>query len=245
MDQERFFEAYQKTAFVNRERTGIGTLGEKTVHAVLKHYFEPDVSRQEVKIGSYYADIYNGEEIIEIQSRQFNKLRGKLAVFLKEYPVTVVYPVPGKKWLYWLDKDTGQVSKGRLSPKKGTPYEVFLELYRIKEFLGSPNLRIHVMILEVEEYRYLNGWSRDRKKGSSRFDRIPTRIMEEVRMESTEDYKKLVPEETPEEFDSREFAKAAHIPLKLAQTALNILYDTGAVDRVGKRGNAYLYKVTP
>lgn len=242
MDQLRFLQAYNKIAHVNRERAGIGTLGEKTLHAVLKNYFEPDETRQEIKLGNYYADIYSEQGVIEIQSRQFDKLRGKLAVFLEEYPVTVVYPVPGKKWLYWLDKDTGQVSKGRVSPKRGTAYEVFAELYRIKEFLQKPNLSICVMILEVEEYRYLNGWSRDKKKGSSRCDRIPTRIMEEVNLKGPEDYGKLIPENLPEEFDSREFAKAAHISLKLSQTALNILFDTGAVARVGKRGRAYLYR---
>jgi len=36
----------------------------------------------------------------------------------------------------------------------------------------------------------------------------------------------------------------AHIPTKLAQTVLNILYHVGTVYRVGKKGNSYLYEVT-
>ncbi|NLZ80724.1 MAG: hypothetical protein GX913_02820, partial [Clostridiales bacterium] len=84
MDHQRFLEAYEKIAFVNRERDGIGTLSEKTLHAVLKHYFEPKIENQEVKIGSYYADIYTEEGIIEIQTKQFNKLRNKLKAFLPE-----------------------------------------------------------------------------------------------------------------------------------------------------------------
>ena len=64
MDQLRFLQAYQKTAYVNRERNGIGTLGEKTLHALLKNYLEPDETKQEIRLGTYYADIYNGKEII-------------------------------------------------------------------------------------------------------------------------------------------------------------------------------------
>lgn len=46
-----------------------------------------------------------------------------------------------------------------------------------------------------------------------------------------------------EQFTSAEFAKAAHIRRPLAQTTLNILYEVGAVKRVGKKGNNYLYEV--
>lgn len=242
MDHLKFLEAYQKTAYANRERSGIGTLGEKTLHALLKNYFEPDETKQEIRLGAYYADIYNGEEVIEIQTRQFNRLRGKLDVLLQQYPVTVVYPVPGKKWLYWLDQESGEVSKGRVSPRKGTVYEVCAELYKIKPLLRNPNLHIHVLVLEMEEYRYLNGWSRDKKRGSSRCDRIPTRIMEELTILSQEDYGRLLPEELPGEFGSLELAKTAHISRSLAQVALNILYEVGTVERVGKKGNAWVYR---
>ena len=173
MNEEKFLKASQKIVNHHREKNKIGTLGEKTLHAVLKNYFEPDETKQEIRVGSYYADIFDGEEIIEIQTRQFNKLREKLSVFLKEYPVTIVYPVPGEKHLYWLDQESGELSRGRLSPKKGTPYEICAELYKIKNYLRNPNLHFHILILEVDEYRFLNGWSKDRKRGSSRCDRIP------------------------------------------------------------------------
>lgn len=242
MDHTKFLMAYNKIVRQNRESSGIGTLGEKTMHAVLKNYFEPSEERQEIKIGTYFADICTGDKIIEIQTRQFNKLRNKLEVFLQEYEVTIVYPVAMKKWLYWLDKESGEVSKGRLSPKKGTAYEVFKELYRIKGFLKHPNLHIHVMLMEVEEYRYLDGWSKDKKKGASRCDRIPTAILDEAMLFCPDDYRKMVPETVSETFDSRIFAKEAHLNRGGAQLVLNILYEVGAVERIGKNGNAFLYK---
>lgn len=72
MDQKRFEEAKRKIIGVDRQRLGIGTLSEKTVHAIFKDYYEPDEDHQEIPIENYVADIYRDGEIIEIQTRQFN-----------------------------------------------------------------------------------------------------------------------------------------------------------------------------
>lgn len=243
--QQRFEEAKNKIIGIDRQRLGIGTLSEKTVHAILKNYYEPDEDKQEIPIENYVADIYAGGEIIEIQTRQFNKLRDKLKTFLPLYPVTIVYPIPREKWLIWIDEESGELSNKRKSPKRGNAYMVFPELYKIKMFLKEENLRIRPVLLDMEEYRLLNGWSRDKKKGSSRFDRIPTELVEEVEINCLQDYMQFVPYELPEQFTTKDFAKAAHITTALAQTTLNILYYVGVVERVGKQGKAYLYEVVP
>ncbi len=243
MTQNNAFEAAkEKVIGVDRQRLGIGTLSEKTVHAILKNYYEPDEDKQEIPIENYVADIYADGEIIEIQTRQFDRIRNKLSVFLPLYPVTVVYPIPREKWVIWIDEESGELSKKRKSPAKGNPYLVFKELYKIKMFLKEPNLRFKLVFLDMEEYRLLNGWSGDRKKGSSRFDRIPTELVEEVDISCLQDYMQFVPYELPEEFTTKDFAKAAHIPLRLAQTVLHILHYVGTVERVGKRGKSYLYR---
>lgn len=242
-DKEAFEEAKKKIVGVDRQRFGIGTLSEKTVHAILKNYYEPDEDKQEIPIGQYVADIYSDGKIIEIQTRQFDKMRDKLAVFLPQYPVTIVYPIAREKWIIWIDEESGELSKKRKSPLKGTVYTVFPELYKIKMFLKDPNLRIRLVLLDMEEYKLLNGWSRDRKKGSSRYDRIPTELAEEVEITCVQDYMQFIPYELEGEFSSREFAKAAHITVRLAQIVLNILYHVGTVTRVGKSGNQYLYEI--
>lgn len=103
---------------MDRQRLGIGTLSEKTVHAIFKDYYEPDEDHQEIPIENYVADIYKDGEIIEIQTRQFNRMRGKLQAFLPLYPVTIIYPIPYEKWLIWIDEDSGELSKKRKSPKR-------------------------------------------------------------------------------------------------------------------------------
>ena len=141
-DREAFEAARKKVIGVDRQRLGIGTLSEKTVHAILKNYYEPDEDRQEIPIEKYVADIYANGEIIEIQTRQFNKMRNKLTAFLPLYPVTIVYPIPFEKWIIWVDEETGELSRKRKSPVRGNPYIAFVELYKIKMFLKDPNLRL-------------------------------------------------------------------------------------------------------
>ena len=153
MDVKRFEEIRDKVISAERARYGIGTLQEKTLHAILKDYYAPLKDMQEIPVDGYVADIYTGTEIIEIQTAQFNRMRSKLECFLPNYPVTIVYPVPKIKYLLWIDEETGECSKPRKSTVKGSVYRAFYELYKIKQYLPDKNLKLCFPILEIEEYR--------------------------------------------------------------------------------------------
>ena len=56
-DEDLFQKACNEIIHKEREKNGIGTLQEKTVHAVLKRFYEPDTGHQEIRIGNYVADI--------------------------------------------------------------------------------------------------------------------------------------------------------------------------------------------
>lgn len=242
LDNEKFKAACEKVLRAEHVRAGIGTLGEKTLHAVLKQYIEPFEGSHEVKIGPYVADIVGENGIIEIQTGGFDRLRKKLSAFLEVAAVTVVYPIAATKWLAWIDTETGEAAKKRKSPKRGTAYESFFELYKIKLLLTHPNLRVHLLLINMEEYRSLNGWSGDRKRGSSRHERIPISLVDEITIESPGDYLKLVPAGLPNEFTSKDYKKASGLSLSSSQTALNVLNHVGAVRRTGKQGRLNLYK---
>ena len=154
-----------------------------------------------------------------------------------------MHPIPHIKWVSWIDEETGEASPKRKSPKKGNPYQAFVELYKIRPFLKNENLHFKFALIDMEEYRLLNGWSRDKKRGSERFDRIPLKFVEEVCIDRREDYMQFVPFDLPEPFTSREFAKCAKIPMRLANVVLLILTDLSVVTRVGKQGNCYLYEL--
>lgn len=243
MDRTRFLSAAAKVISREHENHGIGTLGEKTLHAVIKNYIEPDEDFHEVPLEGYVADIYRDGHVYEVQTANFNTMRDKLRAFLPLYRVTIVYPVPATKWLRWIDVETGEISERRKSPKRGTPQAVFRELYRIKSFLKDPNLSIRILLIDVEETRLLDGWSYDKKKGSHRNDRVPSDLVEDLLLSRVEDYRMMVPPDL-ERFDSKQYARATKLTVNRARTALNVLYDLGIVERVDKVGNSFIYEVT-
>ena len=243
LNREAFEQAKLKVLLKQNDPQGFGTLQEKTVHAVMKLYYEPDEDYHEVPIEGYIADIYTGERIIEIQNGNFNRLRPKLAAFLPLYPVTVVYPIPHYKWVIWMEEETGELSKKHKSPVTGNVYHAFPELYRIKQFLGHPNLSFAFPLLDIDEYRLLNGWSKNRKRGSSRYDRMPLALADEVRIDCAADFLQLVPYELQEPFTVKEFAQAAGIHRDLAGSTLPLLTYMQLLARAGKRGREYLYEV--
>lgn len=241
-DLARFERARHKVIDQSQGLNGIGTLNEKTIHAVLKHYYSEDDTYHEKRVHAYVADLLINNQILEIQTRNFNALRKKLDAFLSDYDVTIIYPVPYTKWLCWIDLETGEISPKRKSPKKGTVYSIIRELYRIKNYLMHPNLHFIITFLNVEEYRILNGWSRDKKKGSTRKDGLPIGIVGEVHIDTIDDFNKLLPDHLPIPFTTNDYKKAAKVTQAVASTGLNILYSVGIIERIGKQGNAYLYK---
>lgn len=243
IEYDRFLQAKRKIVGKLHNDKGIGTLSEKTVHGILKNFYEPEEDCQEVALNGYVADIYNGEGVIEIQTRSFNKMREKLSVFLNYYPVTIVYPMPYNKWVSWVNTETGEAGPIRKSPRHFTGYDAFYELYKIKPFLTHPNLRFRFVLMDMEEYKLLNGWNESKKRGATRYDRIPLGIRQIITIDQTEDYMQFVPYELEEKFTSKDFAKAGKIPVDTARQVLQILNYTGTVRRVGKQGNNYIYEI--
>ena len=237
-----FQDACNHIIHQSRERNGIGTLGEKTLHAVLKKYLEPDETYHEIKIKNFFADIATPDGIIEIQTRNFSNLRKKLDVFLELGTVTIVYPIPATKWLLWIDEETGEISQKRKSPKQGTWYMALPELYAIKPYLLHPNLKIHLLLINMEEFRLLNGWGKDKKKGSTRYDRIPISLVNEFYINNKNDYCNLIPPSLTDTFTAKEFQKASRLSPKKSSLSLQVLRYIGAIEQSGMQGRAYTYK---
>lgn len=241
-DKEKFKQACEKIIGRERDRGPIGTLSEKTLHAVLKNYFEPYTENHEIKLGSFYADVVGENGIIEVQTRNLYKLKEKLMYFLAVARVTLVFPLPRVKYVSWVNQETGEVSSKHKSPKKGKPADCFYELYGLKSLLKHPNLTVCVVMLDVCDYRNLDGWGTGNKRGSTRNDRIPLDICEEIYLRTPEDYLNLISFPLPAEFTTADFKEASGTPLPYASRAVNILYHMGLCEKIGKRGRSNLYK---
>ncbi len=243
MDKLAFAEACERVIARERKSNGIGTLGEKTLHAVLKEYYEPYADNQEIKVGDFVADIVGENGIIEIQTANFRNLVRKLDVFLEYCDVTVVYPMAAVKHLVWLDRETGEIIDKRKSPKKMTICDSAFELYSIRYAFDNPRFHLKLCMLEIEEIRTVGKIKSKRGIGSSRVDRIPMALLDEISFDCVEDYKQFIPDGLEDEFTCKEFAKKASTDTDSARIIINFLIYLEHVRLVGKGKNgAFIYR---
>ncbi len=244
-EQKLRFDACCRRALTSKaQQSGIGTLGERVLHAVLKDFFEPDRSCHERKIGRFVADIQNEDGIIEIQTRAFSNLRRKLTAFSEEYAVNVVYPIASVKYLTWVDPETGELSDRRKSPKRGKPWDFLYELYALRPLMPLHGVTFTLIFCEMDEFRLKNGWSKDKKRGGARYERIPTAFDSLLRLEKPEDFAALLPP-LPETFTVKDFMVAAKMTRNTASKAVQTLCTLGVIESFDKKGNARIYRRMP
>ena len=237
-DNERFSKACEQA--LGREISTIATLNEKNLHSALKHYFAPEIS-QEAKIGNFYADAVTENGIIEIQSGSFGRLNTKLGAFLQASHVTVVYPFRKIIHNMYIHNATGELIKASPKRKMIDMTKFFLELYRIKTYLTNPNLTICIAELEIEKARFVEDERCIRKKGQ-KIDMIPLSVVREIYLEKPSDYSVFLPDNLPGEFTVSEFGKyCKNCQPKLM---LDILEYMMVVERIGKSGNGFVYRVS-
>lgn len=220
---------------------GIGTLGEKSLHRDLKNLYQPDPTRHEVRVGRLIADAQDPEGgVVEVQTGHFFALKKRLPIYLQAGRVRLVCPVAERKWLCWLDPETGEVLSRRRSPKRGTPLDLSRELVHILPFLREKNLIFSFILLEVEEYRLQNGWGRDGKRGSTRYERKLLQVLDRRDVSTPEGWASLLPA-LPPVFTAKELQKAARLSPAGASACLRVWQRAGALERGENRGRAYTY----
>ena len=240
-DEGRFRAARSAVLFESVAWDGIGTLSEKSLHKMLKLYIEPNIENHEVAYMGSIVDIKTADGIFEVQTRGYEKLVPKLRRILPTSTVTVVCPLAHEKYMRWLDRETGEMTERRKSPKRENAFDAFRMLFGIRELITHPNLHVRLVYMQVEDFRALDGWDKTRKRGSNRVERIPTRIIREEVISTTADYLGYLPETLGAEFTAPEFSRAIKRTSRYTFYVLKLLVATGAVREVGKRGRATLY----
>ena len=243
----------------------IGTLREKRLHAAVKLYLCPDETCHERPVGDLLredgakprrmvADILTDGHIMEVQTGGFFPLREKIGWYLTHTPcrVTVVHPIPAVKYLSWIDPADGSILSRHKSPKRGRVKDVAKELYWVSDFIGDPRFAVRILLLELEEYRLADGWSKDRKRGSNRYERFPTALLGDVTLWTPADYAAyFLPsalsapdaEGTPSVFTAAAYAKATGVRGKATYSTIHLLERLGLVreweERVGRAAAWY------
>lgn len=222
---------------------GIGTLHERTLHLALKYYFAPDPTTHEQRIGGFVADAVTEDGVIEVQTRSFSRLKEKINIFLQYCPVTVVYPIANPKWVVWVDED-GVVQSRRKSPKRENLYTAIHEIYALRQWIGGYPLRFALCFVEIEQYRCLNGYGKQKKIRGEHIDRVPLALHDIVMLESPVDYFTLLPNNLPMSFATDEAAKLIECSESDMRMLLNLLAQLGVVEKCGRKGRAYLWQMT-
>lgn len=239
-DKEKFKETTEKITESLRGQKGVGTLQEKSLHAVVKAYCQPNEEFHEQRLEGYVADVFDGTSVIEVQTRSFYKLKGKLAAFLPLYPVTVVYPVIRYRYIYRVNKDTGEVSKPRKSPKVGSLHSLFIEAYGLCEFINDPRLKLRVLLIDIDEYRLVSGEKDRGEKG----DLMPREIVADYRFDCLEDFAEILPEGLPETFTIEQYKKCGKLNKEAASYEIRVLTRLGVLKEAGREGRNKIWSVT-
>lgn len=243
-DNIRFAEARFRVLGETYDTGGIGTYMEKSLHRILKLYFEPDERLHEVSYLGKIADIMNESGITEVQTRSFGNLRDKLEKFLPTAHVTVVYPLHYEKYIRLIDRESGEISERKKSTKKCRVYDAFYELYNIRDLLSNKNLSLKLVFLNVEEYRYNGGRVAGKSRKKVRVECIPNTIHEIIDLNSPEDYRIFIPEDLPEEFCGADFGRAIGKRFKYGYSGIKILESLGVIAECRRDGNKIMYRRT-
>jgi len=245
MNQQTLQEAteeYVKNHENDNLKKTFGECKEKMIHGILKCYFEKDINNREVPVGTFYADIKNEKGIFEIQTRLFDKLKNKLNYYLKEgEEVYIVHPLIKNKDITYIDLNSGEKTC-RKSPYHASYFTPFKELYKIKSYLKYDNLHFIFIYLDVTETKQINARIKNRKKCLLSSLKYPENINDIIYINNINDYRKLLVGINGE-FTSKLLAKKTKSRIKDVMIALNVLYYLNIVERIGKIGRFYNYKI--
>jgi len=215
----------------------ISTMNESPLHAALKKRYSRAYDRHEVLVDGFLIDIVRDDLLIEIQTANFSAIKRKLETLLKDHPVRLVYPVARERWIVRQSGDGDRLGRRR-SPKHGSVESVFEELVYIPHLMPDPHFSLEVLLVEVDEIRRPN--PRRRRKWVTHEQRL-LEIIDRQLFQTPSDLRALIPAGLAEPFTNAELASAAGKPRWLAQKMTYGLSRMGALQQVGKRGNAHLF----
>lgn len=219
---------------------GIGTLHEGALHAGLKRWLARPGDRFEAPVDGFVIDVVRGDLLIEIQTGGCAPLRPKLERLLQRHRVRLVLPVPRTRTIVRLDDDGATLSKRR-SPKTGLLVDVFARLVSIPRLLAHPGLELELLETWETEQRVFRAGRARRRKGWVVVGRDLVDVVERNLVRGPDDLAALLPPLLPERFTTADVERAAAVPRATAQQMLYCLAVAGAIARVDKKGNAWVY----
>ncbi|MFD2247360.1 hypothetical protein [Pontibacter ruber] len=221
---------------------GIGMRNERSLHAALKQWYAQPEDRFEVPLDGFVIDLVRGDDLVEIQTRNFSAIRGKLQELVQKYKVHVLHPLTIEKWVVQVDKKGTEMLSRRKSPARGNLLDLFEEMVRIPELINHPNFTIEFPLIREEEVRCKDGKGSKRRKRESIKDRRLLDVIESRVFTCNQDFLTILPPTLPQPFSTKCLSAALNLPLHRSRQITYCLRKMDAIVVVGKRGNELLYE---
>ena len=244
-EKKKFLDVCERVIASGRAEMGIGSLGEKYMHLILKNFICGDTDCHEVGQGSYFADVLVEDTVYEIQTGGYYPLKKKLSYYLAETDkrIVLVTPVIRRKRLIWVDPETGATSEGKYTTVRMAWTKILREMYWLGDLLDFDRLSFWFPVVSVDEYRKLDGYGRDKKTRATKIEKIPRELLDIEEVTSIEDVVRLfVPDTLPERFFAKDFSALTGTRRLALSSCLHALVAMGVIEKVEKEGNATVYR---
>ena len=250
-DADRFLALCAEALLLPRSEgeDGIGTLGEKRLHAVIKRYLSADTSCHEVKLSGtrYVSDVRCGEQIFEVQTGSFYPLCQKIAYYLEhtDCTVTLVHPICADKWALRFDPETGEATGRRRSPKQGRAIDLLAKLSCLAEHFSHPRLEVRLLLLETLDVRIPAGRGASRWRRTRLYERLPLSLRGDLSLRTPADLRVLLPDGLPSRFTVKTFSALTRLRGRDAYSAVQTLLSLGLLLRTDEQeGRARVFALT-
>ena len=226
---------------------GIGTLGEKRMHAIIKRYLSEDHIYHEVGVldTGYVSDVRIGNDVYEVQTGAFYPMKKKIAHYIEntDCTVTVVHPISVTRWVTWVDAKTGEATPRKKSPKRERAIHLLPELYCLLPYLGNERLRFRLLMVEEEDFRTLSGRKDNRKRGARLYERMPLALLGEIEFSSPDDFSVFLPNDLPSPFTVKDFSQKTGLRGRDAYSAVHVLEKLGLITKTEPIGRAMAFEI--
>ncbi len=246
------------------EYGGIGTLGEKQMHAAIKRFICPDESCHEVKIdGSalciksiegeednekkkrrFVADVLKNDTIYEIQTGSFAPLGEKIRWILDNtaYNVVVIHPIAETKWINYINGETREIERRKKSPRKGKFTDIGGDLYYFRDFFDHPRFSLVLLMVEAEQYKRSSEEKYRRGKKYKKYELIPVSLLSALIFSDKASLAAFIPEALPSPFTVKDYSRLSGIRGRDAYSTVKTLAYLGFFEEAGKIGRASAYR---
>jgi hypothetical protein len=227
-----------------KKRNRIGILNESSLHSQLKQYYKIPGDLLEQNVDGKLIDIVRGNLLIEIQTGSFSKIKRKLFTLIsKKHKIRLVFPVPEKKWIVYIDPLTSLEIRRRKSPKQGKTIDLFNELIRIPTLIKKRGFQIEILYTLEEEVRCNNGKGSFRRRGISIVERRLVEVLSSEIFKTKKDFLRLLPETLPSPFTNRILSCHLKCSIRQATKFTYCLKKMGVIKVSGKSGRAIAYTI--